>query len=253
MIKAVLLTSTDGFVIRGMQKKIEDLLDAEVVSCGIDATDLRSKKEGATVFIYYMDNDLDIKEDVLLYLKEICLERDNKVILVGEDENIKNAEELLSDYLIADRFTRPFDMQDLLAALQKTDDIFGFLTKEEQIKRRILIIDDDPSYSMMIHSWLKDRYLISMASSGMQALKWLSQNHADLVLLDYEMPVTTGAQVLEMIRSDEDLKDIPVMFLTGKNDEKSIRSVLALKPIDYILKTITRDDLRDKLEEYFEF
>ena len=106
---------------------------------------------------------------------------------------------------------------------------------------------------MMIHSWLKDRYLISMASSGMQALKWLSQNHADLVLLDYEMPVTTGAQVLEMIRSDEDLKDIPVMFLTGKNDEKSIRSVLALKPIDYILKTITRDDLRDKLEEYFEF
>ena len=168
MIKAVLLTSTDGFVIRGMQKKIEDLLDAQVVSCGIDASDLRAKKEGATVFIYYIDSDLDMKEDVISYLKEICLERDNKVILIGEDENIKNTEEMLSEYLVADKFTRPFDMQELLTALQKTDDIFGFLTKEENKQRRILIIDDDPSYSMMIHSWLKDKYLISMASSGMQ-------------------------------------------------------------------------------------
>ena len=90
-----------------------------------------------------------------------------------------------------------------------------------------------------------------MANSGLQAIKWLGKNKADLILLDYEMPITDGPQVLEMLRSDEDTKYIPVMFLTGKGDKESVMSVLSLKPQGYFLKTIDKIELLEKLKEFF--
>jgi CheY-like chemotaxis protein len=90
-----------------------------------------------------------------------------------------------------------------------------------------------------------------MANSGLQAIKWLGKNKADLILLDYEMPVTSGPQVLEMLRSDDETKDIPVMFLTGKDDKESVMKVLSLKPEGYFLKSIEKGELIEKLAEYF--
>ena len=65
------------------------------------------------------------------------------------------------------------------------------------------------------------------------------------------MPVTSGPQVLEMLRSEEETKNIPVMFLTGKSDKESVMAVVALKPEGYFLKTIGKGELMDKLEEFF--
>ena len=65
------------------------------------------------------------------------------------------------------------------------------------------------------------------------------------------MPVTDGPQVLEMLRSDSDTRDIPVIFLTGKSDKQSVMAVVALKPEGYFLKNIERNDLLGKLSEFF--
>ena len=90
-----------------------------------------------------------------------------------------------------------------------------------------------------------------MANSGMQAIKYLSKNKVDLILLDHEMPVTSGPQVLEMLRSEEETKRIPVMFLTGKSDKESVMAVVALRPEGYFLKTIQREELLEKLQAFF--
>jgi CheY-like chemotaxis protein len=103
----------------------------------------------------------------------------------------------------------------------------------------------------VVREWLKGTYKVAMANSGMQALKWLGKNKADLILLDHEMPVTSGPQVLEMLRSEEETRDIPVMFLTGKSDKKSVMAVVALKPEGYFLKNIEKDELLENLEKYF--
>ena len=116
---------------------------------------------------------------------------------------------------------------------------------------RILIVDDDPNYMSLVREWLKGTYKFSMANSGMQALKWLGKTKADLILLGHEMPVTSGPQVLEMLRSEEETKDIPVFFLTAKNDRASVMAVVALKPEGYFLKTIQRNELLKELGEYF--
>ena len=85
----------------------------------------------------------------------------------------------------------------------------------------------------------------------MQAITFLANNRPDLILLDYAMPVTSGPQVLEMIRSETSTKDIPVFFLTGKDDSESVSRVLELGPNGYILKNITRSELHERLDEFF--
>ena len=118
-------------------------------------------------------------------------------------------------------------------------------------RKSILVVDDDPQYLTMVREWLKGTYKVSMANSGLQAIKWLGRNKVDLILLDHEMPVTSGPQVLEMLRSDSDTSSIPVMFLTGKRDKESVMSVVALKPEGYFLKGIQKEELLEKLQEFF--
>ena len=65
------------------------------------------------------------------------------------------------------------------------------------------------------------------------------------------MPVTSGPQVLEMLRADEETKAIPVIFLTGKSDRESVMAVLSLKPEGYFLKSIEREELLNNLKDFF--
>ena len=103
----------------------------------------------------------------------------------------------------------------------------------------------------MIMGWLKDTYRVSLVNSGVEAITWMATNKPDLVLLDYEMPITNGPQVLQMIRSSNELASTPVMFLTGKGDKESIMQVLSLKPAGYLLKTVDRNGLRETLAGFF--
>ena len=70
---------------------------------------------------------------------------------------------------------------------------------------------------------LKQKYEVRMATSGMQALTLIGKKKPDMIFLDYEMPVVNGKQVLEMIKTESDFSDIPVIFLTSKNDAKTIK------------------------------
>ena len=66
------------------------------------------------------------------------------------------------------------------------------------------------------------------------------------------MPVTTGPQVLEMLRSEPSTSGIPVMFLTVKSDKESVMKVVSLKPEKYLLKTMPPAELIANIEEFFE-
>ena len=120
-----------------------------------------------------------------------------------------------------------------------------------EFRKSILIVDDDPGYLGLVREWLRGTYKVYMANSGLQAIKWLGKNKVDLILLDHEMPITSGPQVLEMLRNDEETMSIPVMFLTGKGDKESVMKVVSLRPEGYFLKNIQKAELLEKLNEYF--
>lgn len=114
---------------------------------------------------------------------------------------------------------------------------------EDAGKKRILVVDDNGTMLRTMKAMLEDRYEIAVAVSGAQAMTSIGKQRPDLILLDYEMPVCDGRMTLEMIRADEEMRDIPVIFLTAVNDRDNIEAVLKLKPAGYFLKPPVKDKL----------
>lgn len=126
----------------------------------------------------------------------------------------------------------------------------GMLGEESSdTRKRILIVDDDPSYAMMVKAWIKPFYKTDVVTAGMQAITFLLKKPVDLILLDYEMPVVDGPQVLQMLRQEPTTKDIPVIFLTGVSSREGVQRVMELKPSGYVLKSTTSDNLLSIIED----
>lgn len=114
------------------------------------------------------------------------------------------------------------------------------------------MVDDSGAVLRNVKSWLEDKYRVILANSGAMAIKYMATNRPDLVLLDYEMPICDGKQVLEMIRAEHDFEDIPVIFLTSKSDKDSVLSVSSLKPEGYLLKSLAPIQIIRAIDDFFE-
>lgn len=121
--------------------------------------------------------------------------------------------------------------------------------KESSGKKRILVVDDNGTTLRTMKAMLEDQYEVSIAVSGAQAMTSIGKKRPDLILLDYEMPVCDGRMTLEMIRAEEELRDIPVIFLTAINDRDSIEAILSLKPAGYFLKPAVKDRLTAQIHK----
>lgn len=121
----------------------------------------------------------------------------------------------------------------------------------EKRKKQILVVDDSDFMRSNLIRLLGNDYDMIESNSSITAIKKIAVNRPDLVLLDYEMPVCDGRQALEMIRSDEDIADIPVVFLTGRGDAESVKKVMALKPRGYLLKSMPEEDIKKYIDGIF--
>ena len=120
--------------------------------------------------------------------------------------------------------------------------------KENNDKKRILVVDDNGTTLRTMKVMLEEYYDVAVAISGAQAMTSIGKKRPDLILLDYEMPVCDGKMTLEMIRADDDMKSIPVIFLTAINDRANIEAVLKLKPAGYFLKPAVKDKLLAEID-----
>ena len=116
-------------------------------------------------------------------------------------------------------------------------------------KKRILVVDDNGTALRTMKAMLEDTYEVAIAISGAQAMTSIGKKRHDLILLDYEMPVCDGKMTLEMIRADEELTSIPVVFLTAVNDRANIEAVIKLKPAGYFLKPPVKYRLLQEIEK----
>ena len=96
-----------------------------------------------------------------------------------------------------------------------------------------LIVDDSEFMITRMTKLLSEDYDVIEASPSIFAIKKIAVNRPNLVLLDCEMPVCDGRQALEMIRSNKDIADISVIFLTGRDDMESVKKVMSLNPEGY--------------------
>ena len=246
-VKTIIAAAEESFLERVLVKKTNEAgIPCEYVRWRVD--DLIQKLEGVELITLLIDDGNRPPDSVIHYLYEHLSEESKQIILIGEENDLRFMHDNVPGDLIYKSFERPMDNAEYIGVVK---DFFRKM-EEGEFRKSILVVDDDPNYLNLVRDWLKSTYKVTMVNSGLQAIKYLGKNKVDLILLDHEMPVTTGPQVLEMLRSDDETKDIPVMFLTGKSDKESVMAVVALKPEGYFLKTIEKEDLLKNLAAYFD-
>ncbi len=184
---------------------------------------------------------------VLIYLKDAVLERKICPCIICEKSEVAETYTYLPRDCIARVYERPVNAKEIVTELTK-------LYEEPILKRRqktILIVDDDPEYLKAMQQFMRSTYRVYMANSGASALMFLSKHKADLILLDYQMPVLDGIKTMEALRSEPETARIPVMFLTGKQDVGSVAQAVQMKPVKYILKSTPANTIKEILADYF--
>ena len=114
--------------------------------------------------------------------------------------------------------------------------------------RTILIVDDDDVISIAELGLKRAGFNTVKCSSGMACLESLMYYVPDLILLDVEMPIMSGIQTLEVIKSNDNLQDIPVVFLTGSTDTGTVKAAKSLGAVGYVVKPFVPQELVDKVK-----
>jgi CheY-like chemotaxis protein len=93
------------------------------------------------------------------------------------------------------------------------------------MKKRILVIDDEPDFTYMLKLSLESMgyYRVGVENEPTRALRAAREFAPDLILLDIMMPDLDGSEVASRIRSDPDLRDVPVLFMTGLVSHREAR------------------------------
>jgi DNA-binding response OmpR family regulator len=110
--------------------------------------------------------------------------------------------------------------------------------------KRVLIVDDEEIIRKFLRiNLLKWGYEVKEAVDGLQALEQLGNDNYDLLICDILMPNKNGWELLKEVRSNQKTKDIPVIFLTAKNESSDMFKGYELGANYYITKPFTKDQL----------
>lgn len=221
--------------------------DVGVVEFDAKCVTIPPLEDGILSVVLYLDESIITREDILVYVKDLATEQGIKIFLIGTPNELSDVAMILPPDITEERFTRPIDLSEVVKVLVET------MSKVAVVKERtILAVDDSGVFLRQINSWFEDKYKVALANSAVNALKYLGSHKPDIILLDYEMPVVNGQQVLEMIRSDTECADIPVIFLTGNTNKDDIIKVMPLNVEGYLLKTLPPEQIIGKVDEFFE-
>lgn len=126
----------------------------------------------------------------------------------------------------------------------------GYKKGAEKMKKRILIVDDNPAIIFSVKNGLEEEYDdfdVVGAEGGQKCFDFLSkEERPDLILLDIMMPDINGWDVYAMLQEKEDWKNIPIVFLTAKTDGYS-KGFGKLAVEDYIEKPFNIEDLKNRI------
>lgn len=119
------------------------------------------------------------------------------------------------------------------------------------MESKILIVDDVPKNIQMAMNILKNEgHKMYYAKSGEMALKLVNEHDFDLILLDIMMPDMNGFAVCSKLKNDEKTKNIPVIFLSGKDSTQDIEQAYESGGLDYVVKPFINIELITKANSY---
>lgn len=246
MGKVLFITNTNSALFLGMQEQLEEM-HHEVNILPSDMGVIHNISDKTDAILIYLDERILRDTTILVYLRDVAVEKDMGIFLIGYKEYFESVRKIIPNHIIRQEFYRPIDVKTIV------QEVSEYIGKREKIsKKKILVVDDSGVMLRNIRGWLDNKYQVILANSGTMAIKYLAKEIPDLILLDYEMPVCDGKQVFEMIRSETEFEQVPIFFLTGKNDKESVQKLVALNPEGYLLKSMPPSEIVKAIDTFFQ-
>ncbi|MCR5784478.1 MAG: response regulator [Eubacterium sp.] len=220
----------------------------DVISCEPEIKELNEKKDSSDLVIIYLGDYLAEAKDALIFLSDVVREDEKSLYLIGFKEELEAFLRVAPETKVVKVIERPFQANDLVVILEEYEE----KVTSDAMKKKILIVDDDGLFLRSAAGWLSGKYHVAVVNSAMNAITYLATHTPDLILLDYEMPITDGPQFLKMIKSEISTESIPVIFLTTKGDKESVMTGISLKPEAYLLKSMSSAEILKTIEDFFE-
>ncbi len=119
---------------------------------------------------------------------------------------------------------------------------------------KILVVDDFSTMRKIVRNVLKQLGYsnIEEAEDGAQAYSKLKEGSFQFVVSDWNMPNLDGLEMLKKIRSDPDLKDLPVLMVTAEAEKDKVIAAIKAGVNNYIVKPFTAETLKQKMEQIYE-
>ena len=257
-----LITGRNTAIIDDFFNHLSDNFDILSTSLRFDDMDNHIEKFKPEIFVICLNGETRDDMSKISELKRRLTREEVVVFIVGSPEDCDNFQKS-AVYMADGAFEKPKSILEVkngiidfmeakakkeaeeVALQQKLEEV-----KEQERRKHVLVIDDDPIMLKLIKEHLHENYDVATAISGKIAYKFLESKKTDLILLDYEMPVENGPTVLTNLRENNLIEGVPVLFLTGVSDKEKIREALSLKPQGYLLKPIDKDKLIGTVEKY---
>ena len=253
-----------NFLIRAMMKTISDAgYEVRFVQPEVyQITMYEHKSDFPNIFILYLEGSENRYDRLFSYIKQLVSEKgkNRHLFLIGNPSEINTAFKVIPKDSVDHAFQRPVNTEELLRHLNMLTLEYRYDENDsnaqtgvdvDSSKHNVLLVDDDITQLHAMQRWFSKRFNAFVASSGMDTVAFLKHYHVDLILLDYEMPGLSGLDVLQMLRSEPETANIPVIFLTGSDDKRTVMSVLAAKPNGYLLKSMPPSVLVQSVEDFF--
>ena len=228
----------------------------EIVMCEPEIRGIDQKIENADLVLLFAGDYIREASAVISYTASKCSEECLHFCVAGYPNELALIEKSADISMISAEFTRPFDMKDLSADIRAL--VLGETAKTdprhipETAKHHILLCDDDAMFLKMMQDWLSERYRVTAVKTGLAAVSAAVNTHPELILLDFDMPKMSGAQVLQLIRSEKSTAEIPIVFLTAHSDKESIMNVMYFKPEGCMLKHQAKENILGSINRFFE-
>ncbi|MBR1876953.1 MAG: response regulator [Lachnospiraceae bacterium] len=219
-----------------------------MISVSDEPDQIITNRDNADIIIYYTGLSDNAHTGISMNLLCEISQDDTKILcLVREMTDLSDAMSVNGSHRVSKTYPRPVNFDEFI------DDMNYYANLEQNFhyRKSIYVVDDDESYLPIITRWLSEDYNVSAFNSGTDALNGLSAVIPDLILLDYEMPGINGFELMCIIRSRYNDPQIPIIFLTGKNDRGHVFRVLEDRPDGYILKTSQRETIMDTIRRFF--
>ncbi|GFO60554.1 hypothetical protein GMST_28790 [Geomonas silvestris] len=117
---------------------------------------------------------------------------------------------------------------------------------------KVLVVDDEPINVQLLAGALKKRYRVLCAGNGYEAITLVKEEVPDLILLDVMMPDVSGFEVARLIKADELLAAIPIIFLTALDSCEAMAEGLEAGAIDYLNKPVNLNLLKLRVHNHLE-